>query len=77
MHALPDGGFELLSAGPGDLATMAALAESSWSVTRALLVAIRLGSDSDGGELSRVAAAGWSLLAQLDDEHPQAVRRGY
>jgi uncharacterized protein len=71
-HALPDGGFELLATGPGDMATIAALAESSWSITRALVAAV--GSGTDHGELSGVAAAGWRLLAQLDDEHPQAVR---
>jgi len=71
-HALPAGGFELLSAGPGDMATIAALAESSWSITRALVAAV--GSGTDNGELNRVAAEGWRLLVQLDDEHPQAVR---
>ena len=73
-HALPDGGFELLSAGAGDTLTMAALAESSWSVTRALVAAVGSGAGDGGHELTRAAAQGWSLLAQLDDEHPQAVR---
>jgi uncharacterized protein len=73
-HALPDGGFESLSAGPGDMPTMAALAESSWSVTRALVAAV--GSEVDHGrrELGRAAAEGWRLLVQLDEEYPQAVR---
>jgi uncharacterized protein len=72
-HTLPDGGFELLSSGPGDMVTMAALAESSWSITRALVATV--GSGAGGGrELSRAAAEGWMLLAQLDEEHPQAVR---
>ena len=74
LHALPDGGFERLSAGPGDTATMAALTESSWSVTRALVAALGSEADSGSGGLRRAAAEGWSLLAQLDDEHPQAVR---
>jgi uncharacterized protein len=74
-HTLPDGGFEMLSSGPGDLVTMAALAESSWSITRALVAAVGSGADDDGGrELSRAARAGWMLLDQLDEEHPQAVR---
>ena len=53
---------------------MAALAESSWSITRALVAAVGSGAD-DGGdrELGRAAAEGWRLLAQLDNEHPQAV----
>jgi uncharacterized protein len=73
-HALPESGFELLSTGPGDAVTMAALAESSWSITRALVATV--GSEADDGscEMSRAAAEGWKLLAQLDDEHPQAVR---
>ena len=74
-HALPDGGFELLASGPGDMVTTATLTESSWSITRALVAAV--GSEAnDGGdrELSQVAVAGWMLLAQLDEEHPDAVR---
>jgi uncharacterized protein len=73
-HALPDGGFELLSIGPGDMPTMAALAESSWSVTRALVSAVGSEVENDRRELSRAAAEGWRLLVQLDDEHPRAVR---
>jgi uncharacterized protein len=73
-HALPAGGFDRLSAGPGDTATLAALAESNWSITRALVAAVGPGPGDDRGELSRAAAEGWSLLVQLDDEHPQAVR---
>jgi uncharacterized protein len=72
-HALPEGGFELLSTGPGDVATLAALAESSWSITRALVAAVAAGRGG-GRELSRAVAEGWRLLDQLDDEHPRAVR---
>ena len=73
-HVLPDGGFERLAAGPGDVGTMAALAESSWSITLALVATVGSGADDDGGDLRRAAAEGWHLLAQLDDEHPRAVR---
>ena len=74
-HTLPGGGFELLSSGPGDMVTMAALAESSCSITRALVGTVGSGADDDGDrELSRAAVEGWMLLAQLDEEHPQAVR---
>jgi uncharacterized protein len=73
-HLLPDGGFDLLSAGPGDKLTMAALAESSWSITRALVAAVGSRADDGDGELGRAAAEGWRLLAELDEEHPQAVR---
>jgi uncharacterized protein len=74
-HSLPNGGFDLLSSGPGDTVTMAALAESSWSITRALVATVGSGADDDGSrELRRAAMEGWMLLAQLDEEHPQAVR---
>jgi uncharacterized protein len=74
-HTLPNGGFELLSSGPGDIATMAALAESSWSITRALVATVGSGAEDDAGsELSRAAIEGWMLLTELDEEHPQAVR---
>jgi len=73
-HALPDGGFELLSNGPGDAVTMAALAEASWSVTRALVAAAGSARNDGGRELSWAADEGWRLLSKLDKEHPQAVR---
>jgi uncharacterized protein len=73
-HALPEGGLEQLAAGPGDVPTMAALAESSWSVTRILVAAVGSGTGGGDRELSRAAAGGWRLLDQLDEEHPQAVR---
>lgn len=74
MHVLPDGGFELLSAGAGDVAAMAALAESSLSITRALVVAVGSEANENGRELTLAAAQGWRLLTQLDDEHPEEVR---
>ena len=73
-HVLPEGGFEFLSAGPGDVSTMTALAESSCSITRALVATVGSRAGDGGREMSRVAAAGWKLLAELDDEHPRAVR---
>jgi len=74
VHDLPDGGFERLSAGPGDTAAMAALTESSWSVIRGQIAAVGSQARNVGGGLGRAAAEGWSLLVQLDEEHPQAVR---
>ena len=74
-HALPDGGFELLASGPGDTVTMAALIESNWSITRALVFAVaREAADGEDRELRQVATAGWTLLVQLQKEHPAAVR---
>jgi len=73
-HVLPEGAFELLSAGPGDPAAMASLADSHWSVIRALVANVASGLDGQGGELERAAAEGWALLSALDAESPEAVR---
>jgi uncharacterized protein len=73
-HFLPDGAFDLLSAGPGDPDAMAALADSHWSVTRALVAAVASGLDGSGGDLSRAAAEGWMLLSALDAQGSEAVR---
>lgn len=73
-HVLPEEAFDLLSAGPGDAAAIALLADSHWSVMRALVahVAAELGRTS--GDLGRAAAEGWALLAELDTRQPEAVR---
>jgi uncharacterized protein len=73
-HSLPDGAFDLLSAGPGDAAAMRALADSHWSVLRALVAKVASGLDGKGDDLWRAAAAGWELLTALDSERPEAVR---
>jgi len=73
-HALPPGAFDSLSAGPGDSAAIAALAETRLSVTRALVAAVASGLSGRRGALSRVAAEGWALLSGLDAERPEAVR---
>ena len=73
-HFLPEGAFDLLAAGPGDPSAMASLAETRWSVTRALVAAVASGLDGTGGDLGRAAAEGWMLLAELDAERPEAVR---
>ena len=73
-HRLPEGAFEVLSAGPGDVTAMAALADSHWSMIRALVANVASGLDGAGGDLGRAAAEGWALLSALDTEHPAAVR---
>ncbi len=73
-HSLPDGAFERLSAGPGDETAMASLAESHWSVIRALVATVASGLDGNGGDLGRAAADGWMLLSALEAEQPEAVR---
>lgn len=72
--SLPEGAFELLSAGPGDPAAMASLAECHWSVVRALIAHVAAGLGGKGGDLDRAAAGGWSLLSALDADQPEAVR---
>jgi uncharacterized protein len=66
--------FDLLSAGTGDHAAMAALADAMYSVSRALVGAVagRLGDTSSA--LAGAAVDGWRLLSKLDAEHPEAVR---
>ena len=64
----------MLSAGPGDSVAMTSLADSQWSIMRALVAQVASGFDGTGNELQRVAAEGWSLILQLDDSHPEAVR---
>lgn len=73
-HRLPEGAFAELSAGPGDVAAMTSLADSHWSVIRALTLKVASGLDDGGNDLRRAAAEGWELLSALDTEHPRAVR---
>ncbi len=73
-HSLPDKAFDLLAAGPGDVATMASLAESHWSVIRALVAKVASSLDVKDGDLRQAAAEGWALLSALDTEQPEAVR---
>jgi uncharacterized protein len=74
LHQLDVEAFDLLSAGPGDRAAMAVLADAMYSVNRALVgaVAARLGDTS--GVVGGAAADGWQLLSKLDTEYPEAVR---
>ncbi len=70
----PEGAFERLSAGPGDATAMAWLADSYWSIIRALVATVASGLDVKGGSLRRAAAQGWRLLSELDAEQPEVVR---
>ncbi|RAY16042.1 hypothetical protein DPM19_09405 [Actinomadura craniellae] len=71
-HALPEGAFDALAAGPGDAAAVTALAEMRLSLTRALVAAV-----AGAGEPNRLAADGWALLADLDTARPEAVRAAF
>ena len=74
-HVLPGEILDLLAAGPGDPAAMAFLADSQWSVTRALVATIAAGLNGRASDLQRAAADGWTLLCALDGEQPEAVRK--
>ena len=76
LHELPPGALDRLAAGPGDAATVTALAQMRLSSTRALVAA----AAQDGvparyrdPELAAAAAAGWAVLCDLDVSHPGAV----
>jgi uncharacterized protein len=73
-HLLPEGVFDQLSAGSGNVAAMATLADSYSSVIRALIAKVAAGLNGNGGDLGRAAAEGWTLLSELDAERPYAVR---
>ena len=73
-HSLPTGAFELLSAGPGDRTAMASLADSRWSVARALVAKVASDLNGKRGDLGRAADEGWTLLCEFDAERPAAVR---
>jgi uncharacterized protein len=73
-HCLPEGAFDLLAAGPGDAAAMTALADTQWSLSRAVVAAVASGLDGQGNDLQRAAAEGWMLLSALDTERPEVTR---
>ena len=73
-HFLPAGAFDLLSAGPGDVMAMASLADSHWSVIRALVAQVASDLSGTASALGHAAADGWALLSALDAERPKAVR---
>jgi uncharacterized protein len=73
-HFLPGEAYDLLAAGPGDVAAIARLADLHWSVMRALVATVAAELGQSSGDLGRSAAEGWALLAELDTRQPEAVR---
>jgi uncharacterized protein len=74
VHVLPDGAFDALAAGPGDVRAVDALAEMRLSEACSLVAA--LASDHDDwrdAQLRAAAAEGWALLCALQAERPEAV----
>ncbi len=74
-HRLPDGAFDALAAGPGDVGAVRSLADMRLSVTRALVAAVATdGTGWRDRRLRDAAAEGWALLCAVDAAQPQAVR---
>ena len=73
-QSLLEGSLERLSAGAGDPETMASLADSYWSVSRALVATVASDLPGKGTALRRAAAEGWELLSELDTTRPEIVR---
>ena len=76
LHELPPGALDGLAAGPGDVATVTALAQMRLSSTRALVAAAaqdEVPARHRDPELAAAAAEGWAVLCDLDVSHPEAV----
>jgi uncharacterized protein len=75
-HQLPEGAFDALASGPGTPEAVSALAQMRLSKTRALVAAVA-GDDGRAArhdmELTEAAAAGWTVLCELDSTHPDGV----
>jgi uncharacterized protein len=73
-HELPDAAFDRLAAGPGDVASVAALADVRMSEVRSLaaMVAASEAGWLDPG-LRAAAIEGWALLCALSRDHPREV----
>jgi uncharacterized protein len=72
-HVMSEAAFDLLSAGPGDVAVMETLADSRSVVNRVLVAHVASALNGKNGELRRAAAEGWELLTVLDREQPGVV----
>jgi uncharacterized protein len=74
IHRLPPDGLESLASGPGDVPTMAALAEMELSINRALIGAVaRAEATWQDKELERVTREGWEFLCALEAAHRDVV----
>jgi uncharacterized protein len=74
VHVLPDGAFDALAAGPGDVRAVGALADMRLSEACSLVAAVA--SNHVGWQdpqLHAAAAEGWALLCALQAERPDAV----
>jgi uncharacterized protein len=73
-HELPDGAFGRLAAGPGDVASVRALADVRMSEVRSLVAAVAASkADWLDPDLQAATREGWALLCTLGRDHPSAV----
>ena len=73
-HELPDGAFDSLASGPGDVASVDALAGVRMSEVRSLVAAVAASEAGwRGPDLRAAADEGWALLCALSRDHPRAV----
>jgi uncharacterized protein len=74
-HRLRDTAFDLLAAGPGDIAAVRELSNLRLSRTRMLIAAV---ASADAGardaSLRSATEAGWTLLRELDRHHRDAIQ---
>src|ERR1700683_4592210 len=74
VHVLPDGAFDALASGPGDVSALSVLAEMRLSEACSLVAAVA--SERAGwrdAELHTAADTGWDLLCSLQATRPDAV----
>ena len=73
-HELPDRAFDSLASGPGDVASVDALAGVRMSEVRSLAAAVAA-SEADwlDPDLRAAADEGWALLCALSRDHPREV----
>jgi uncharacterized protein len=74
VHVLPDGAFDALASGPGDVSALSVLAEMRLSEACSLVAAVA--SERAGwrdAELRAAADTGWDLLCSLQATRPDAV----
>lgn len=73
-HQLPDEAFDRLASGPGDVASVSALADMRLSQARSLVAAVAdRRADALDPDLRRAADEGWALLCTLRRTHPREV----
>ena len=73
-HVLPGGAFDILAAGPGDVASVEALADVRMSQVRSLVAVVAASTASwRDSDLRAAAGEGWALLSTLSRHHPGEV----